>query len=309
MTVPGLVSVVVPTHDRADQVGGAVESVLAQTYADLEVVVVDDASTDRTPSVLDAYAEDDRVRVLRNETNRGVAATRNRGLNAARGQYVCPLDDDDRWHPEKLSRQVERLESLGEGYCGVYTAGRIVAPDGTVRERVDEGTSGDLFPEVLVEMCVRPHSGHLVRARCLEAVGGYDPTFNVACDWDLVIRLARRWRFGYVPSVLVERTEADDNLTGDPAYDVRARELVTGKHAAALAEVDAPTRRAFAAAAHRERGLYALHEGARWRAAREFVAATRAEPTPTHLILTALSPLGPGALDAARRLRDRSPLG
>src|SRR5262249_37649013 len=99
------VSVVMPTHDRADTVARAVQSVLVQTFQDLELIVVDDGSTDNTSAVLAALA-DPRLRVLRLDDNCGVSHARNIGVGAARGELLAFLDSDDEWLPEKLAAQV-----------------------------------------------------------------------------------------------------------------------------------------------------------------------------------------------------------
>src|SRR3954471_3920817 len=109
MTTPR-VSVVVPTHNRADVVGRAVASVLAQTERDLEVIVVDDASTDGTAQRLAELAKgDDRIRIIANAVALGGGGARNAGIAASRGQWVAFLDDDDEWLPAKLAIQLETL--------------------------------------------------------------------------------------------------------------------------------------------------------------------------------------------------------
>ncbi|HVV48376.1 MAG TPA: glycosyltransferase [Polyangia bacterium] len=128
----GEVSVVIPTYNRAALVGGAVESVLAQSYPRCHAVVVDDGSTDDTARVLARYADNPRVRVLR-QPNRGVAAARNAGLAAAEGAYVAFLDSDDRWYPWKLSVQVAVLQKLAtEGVGMLWTDMDIVDPEGSL---------------------------------------------------------------------------------------------------------------------------------------------------------------------------------
>ncbi|MWG33160.1 glycosyltransferase family 2 protein [Halomarina oriensis] len=298
-----LVSVVVPTHNRADTVGGAIETALDQTYDPLEVVVVDDGSTDATPERLADYADDPRVRTVRNDSSRGVAGARNRGLALADGEFVCALDDDDRWHPEKVARQVARLRELGEEYCGVYCGERVVV-EGEDHERervVTDGYEGDHLPNVLVRMDVLPHSGHLVRAWCLDAVGGYDERFDIACDWALAIELARRWQWGYVAAPLVERHRHGENLSSSAAYDVRARELVAEHFGDVVDEVG--VRRPFEAAAARERGLLAVENGDRRTARRELLTALRHVPSPAHAALVCASLGGRRALAGARAAR------
>lgn len=294
----GLVSAVIPTYNRADYVGGAIESVLDQTYEDVEVVVVNDGSTDDTVAVLDGYADDDRVRVRHNDENRGIPYTMNRGVEAARGDYVGVFGDDDRWRPTKAEKQVAAFDRLDDEFCGVYTGGVIYDTDGRVVDRVMPNRGGDLFPDVLVENTVLPHSGHLVRAECFEAVGGFDESFDIACDWDLTIRLSKRWKWAFVPELLVERTHHGGNVTSDPDYNVRCRLAVHEKFAADFAAHPAAARR-FEAGLHRERGIRALKAGDRVTAVRELSKALAGEPRGDHAALLTVAPFGPTAFSAA----------
>ena len=104
------VTVFIPVHNRELYIRVAVNSILAQTFEDFELVVVDDGSTDRTAEVLAGYA-DPRLRVLHNPTNLGIPASRNRGLEAARGEYIALLDSDDHAYPDRLARQVKYLDA------------------------------------------------------------------------------------------------------------------------------------------------------------------------------------------------------
>ena len=97
-----LVSAILPTYNRAEYVGGAIDTVLAQTHDEMEVVVVNDGSTDSTEERLAEYADDDRVRVRHNEENRGISASMNRAADLADGEFICVLNDDDRWHEQKV---------------------------------------------------------------------------------------------------------------------------------------------------------------------------------------------------------------
>src|SRR5436190_9018266 len=115
------VSVVIPTYNYARYLGAAIDSALQQTHAPLEVIVVDDGSTDDTPRLLDGYG--DRIRVIR-QKNSGVAAARNAGVREARGELIAFLDSDDLWKPRKLELQIARFEAdpgLGLVHCGAET--------------------------------------------------------------------------------------------------------------------------------------------------------------------------------------------
>ena len=298
-----LVSAVIPTYNRAEYVGGAIESVLSQTYDNVEVVVVDDGSTDDTREVLAEYDDDDRVRVLHNDENQGIPYTMNRGVDAAEGDYIGVFGDDDRWRPTKVEKQVEAFEQLDDDYCGVYTGGVITNLDGDIVQRVMTHHAGDVYPDVLVRNTILPHSSHLVRAECFEEVGGFDESFPIACDWDITIRLSKQFKWAFVPEVLVERTHHDTNVTGDPDYDVRCRRQVWEKFRADIARHPDVERR-FHAAWARERGVRALEADDRTEALTAFVEAFSSEPRGDHAALLGLAPFGPDALSTARSVRD-----
>src|ERR1043165_6513590 len=117
---PPLVSILIPVCNGEASIGQALDSALGQTHANLEVIVVDDGSRDRTSEVVDGVARrDGRVRLV-TQPNRGGAAARNRALAAASGEFVAPLDADDLWDPSKIARQVRRIEAAGEGGGLVY---------------------------------------------------------------------------------------------------------------------------------------------------------------------------------------------
>ncbi|MFC7068748.1 glycosyltransferase family 2 protein [Halobaculum lipolyticum] len=207
------VSVVVPAYQRGDMVGRAIDSALAQTVEDVEVVVVDDGSTDDTETVVTAY-EDDRVRYVAHERNRGVSAARNTGLAAATGEYVAFLDSDDEWLPRKLDRQLTTLAERGEGwvgaYCGIATGGlspldRLAA---VVSERLFRSAApregGRELAEALLSMQVfmGPGSTLLVERDVLEATGGFDEGLSLFEDWDLVLRVLEAGKLAYVDEPL-----------------------------------------------------------------------------------------------------------
>lgn len=117
-----LISVVMPVYNAERFVAQAIESVLAQTYRNLELILVDDCSTDHSLSILQYYAQKDtRIHVLANEQNSGVANTRNTGIQAANGTYIALLDSDDCWHETKLEKQISRMMSMNAdiSYCSV----------------------------------------------------------------------------------------------------------------------------------------------------------------------------------------------
>jgi glycosyltransferase involved in cell wall biosynthesis len=187
------VSIVLPTFNQARWLDGAIESVRRQTFADWELLVVDDGSTDDTPAVVARHAGDGRIRHLPGRRAERAAA-RNRGIAASTGELVAFLDADDRWLPEKLARQVEALAAApAASFC--YTLARFVDADDRPLpiRKPPHAVRGDLFPALMRANLIIIASV-VARRRCLDEVGGFDETLPVyGCeDWDIWLRLARR---------------------------------------------------------------------------------------------------------------------
>jgi GT2 family glycosyltransferase len=223
-----LVSVVVPSHNRARLLRRTLRSILAQHLRDLEVVVVDDGSTDETAAV--AAATDPRVMVLRNQRPGGVSAARNRGIAAARGAWVAFCDDDDLWSPEKLARQLEAAEHARAGW--VY-AGDVNVDDSL--RVLSGGRPPD--PAAVVDLLPRWNpissggSNVVVRSEVLTAVGGFDSSLRRTEDWDLWIRLARTGSPAWVCEPLVAYRFHAGNVTTDPGEMVEEARTLAVRHA------------------------------------------------------------------------------
>lgn len=206
-----MVSVVLPTYDRGPVVGDAIESVLAQTYDRLELLVVDGGSTDGTRAVVESIA-DPRLRYHRRPEPAGVSAARNLGVAETTGEFVAFVDSDDRWRPDKLERQVTALRRSTDEYAVSYTG--IEKADGEPRTR--RGTSGDVERAVRRMAVPTYTSTLLVRRRAFEACGGFDESLPCFEDWELCLRLAADYRFRYVDDPLVLKGMTGDNVSADP---------------------------------------------------------------------------------------------
>ena len=211
------VSVIIPTYNRAALVRRAAASALAQTYGAYEVVVVDDGSTDATLEALGPFLS--RIKFLRAPENRGVSATRNLGITAARGEWLAFLDSDDLWLPDKLARQMAYLAAHPETlWCQTeeiwVRRGVRVNPPRSCRK---EG--GRIFLRSL-ERCLVSPSAAILHRRLLEEHGGFDETLPVAEDYDLWLRLAWRYPVGLLPEPLViKRGGHPDQLSRQPGLD------------------------------------------------------------------------------------------
>lgn len=205
------VSVVIPTYNRAHCLPRALESVLRQTFADFEVIVVDDCSTDDTQAYL-ATIRDSRLRVLRHEVNKGGSGARNTGIAAARAELVAFQDSDDEWLVTKLARQVEEYRrnadpEYGAIYCGKITYGEAGFRDYGPRKVYYaplphcEQTSGDILHALLKHPMISTQT-LMVRKDLLDQIGGFDETLKLGQDWDLTIRLARITKFLFIEEPL-----------------------------------------------------------------------------------------------------------
>lgn len=202
-----LVSFVIPTYNYADFVGKALDSLLGQTLVDLELIIIDDASTDDTQRVLERYRQDPRVLVVRHTSNRGNIRTYNEGLAMARGEYIGLLSADDVClRPDAVARQAAVFHSdpqVGFVYSGqawVDESGRLLmvnqrSPVDQIREGLEE------FKDLIFTNYV-PASGTLVRRACHEQLGYYDERLPDAGDWELWLRIATRYRVGYIAEPL-----------------------------------------------------------------------------------------------------------
>jgi glycosyltransferase involved in cell wall biosynthesis len=218
------VSVLIAAYNAAAFLQPTLDSVLGQTFADFEVLVIDDGSRDDTAGVVRRTMDaDPRVRLIVQE-NHGLSATRNHGIRAARGALIAFLDHDDLWHPEKLAAQVAVLDAdQRTGVVSCYSA-LIDEAHCCLGWRFGGAADGDVYAEMLEWDVVSGGSVALVRRAALEAVGPFDESLAIREDWDMWIRLARRHRFATVPRVLVGYTRKAGNASRD--YERMAEEGV-----------------------------------------------------------------------------------
>ena len=205
------VSVVIPTYNYGHYVAGALKSALRQTCADLEVIVVDDASTDDTAAVVRPYLADARVAYHR-VPHGGVSAAKNQGIHLARAPLVAFLDADDLWLPRKLERQLAFFRADPE--LGVVYARRVLMDqDGRAVPYVQPTLHrGDVVRPLFLTNFVC-QSAAVVRRAVFAEVGLYDERYPPSEDWDLWLRAALRYRFDYVDEPLVRYRVGHASLT------------------------------------------------------------------------------------------------
>lgn len=222
-----MISVILPVYNRAATLGRCVRSVLAQTRADWELIAVDDGSADDSVSVIAAFG-DARIRVIRQEKNRGPSAARNAAMEAARGEYLALIDSDDEWLPPKLEKQIARLES---GDCEMCGCDYWLATDG-VDERVVLPAPVSWAEELHTKCELGNGTTLVLRRECATAVGAMDERLRVYEDWDWMLRLVQRFRYAVVAEPLA-RVHAG-GLRSAQAF-AAAAEIFLEKHAAEFA--------------------------------------------------------------------------
>lgn len=214
-----LVSVCIGVYNRERYIRECLDSVFAQTYTDLEVIVVDDASTDRSVEILETYG--DRITLIRRETNSGLPAVpRNQAIRSARGEFIAFLDSDDRWYPRKIEAQVAFLAAnpavmLVHTYCRLLDAeGR----EGAIRHEGVIPATGDVFVELLSH-CYIATSATMMRATFFTNYESFseERRFKIGEDYELFIRVAKNYLIGFIPEVLTAYRRAEGGISQQDA--------------------------------------------------------------------------------------------
>ena len=206
------VSVVIPTHNRAELLRSAITSVLNQTFQDFEIVIVDDTSQDHTPHVVNSFG-DGRIKYLRHNYNKGEGAARNTGVKNAQGEFIAFLDDDDEWLPEKLELQVTLLESSLPTVGCVYTGySKIEKVSGKLLCQKVLSVRGNILDHLVTENWLSS-STMLLRKECFVKAGLFDERLTFGADYDLWLRIAKYFDFECLDKPLATYCIHGNNVT------------------------------------------------------------------------------------------------
>jgi glycosyltransferase involved in cell wall biosynthesis len=270
------VSIVIPTYNRAGHIGQAIQSVLAQTFEDFEVLIVDDASTDNSEEIILGF-NDGRILYLRRNNNGGAAAARNTGIQAARGEFIAFLDSDDEWAPDKLEKQLAKFNSAERSTALVYSD--AVFSDvrtGTVLKNRIPKYEGYVHELLLQNDFIGGCSSTMVRTDAVRCVGGFDVGLPSRQDWDLWIRMARQYSIGYVPTpLLICNLGSGDRISGSLKKILEGTKLVLNKHSEHMKRVPKAYGKHLAAVAQIEL-IYDRRVG--WRAASDALSVFPFQP-------------------------------
>jgi len=226
------ISVIVPTYNAEKTIDDTLLSVRQQTYQDLDIIIVDDGSTDGTGEKCLAHARaDSRIRIV-SQANGGVAAARNRGIAEARGNFVAPIDADDLWSPTKIARQVRGLRNSGPDVLLVYNWSAYIDDDGAIIKTGEQpGFFGDVGLMLSYGNFVGNGSTALMLKSAVEAVGGYDSSLRArkaqGCeDWSLFLRLADIGHFALIADFLTGYRQPLNAMSRDIAQMLKSDEIV-----------------------------------------------------------------------------------
>ncbi len=213
-----LISCVIPTYNRSQKVVQAIESVLGQSYSNLEVLVVDDQSKDDTKQVVEKLAQGNpRIKYFYNPS-KGANNARNHGIKNAQGEFIAMLDDDDQWDKLKLEKQLQAFNKLDSNYGVVYCTfarkknnGKILR---THPSRFSSSKNGNILKRLLKRNFITT-STILVKTEVFKKSGLFNPRYKSFQDWELLTRIARDYYFYHIPEVLVNVYESGDSITLD----------------------------------------------------------------------------------------------
>ena len=195
---PALVSVIIPTHNRRKRLSAAIESVFAQTYSHLEVIVVNDASTDDTATWLESLAQK-KLTIINNPQSKGGAVSRNIGVQAANGTYIAFLDDDDTWEKTKIEKQIQLLEQENAVAANCYFTNHHLPR----KKAYVQKTGQTKFKAMLLDNMLGGASVCICRKKVFEQVNGFNSALPSAQDWDLWLKLVQCGKIVTVKEPLV----------------------------------------------------------------------------------------------------------
>lgn len=225
-----IISIILPSYNRAHILVRAIESIMNQTFQDFEVIVVDDGSTDDTEEKVRSI-KDKRIKYIRHEVNKGPAAARNTGISYASGSYIAFQDSDDEWQSEKLERQISIFHKAGEDVGVVYTGFWRIFSDRKVyypSEKI-KNKNGDIHYELLNGNFIGMPTV-MIKRECFNKVGLFDEALPPLEDWELFIRISRFYKFLLINEPLVLEYESNDSISKNRSSNIKSLRLIIEKH-------------------------------------------------------------------------------
>lgn len=236
-----LISVIIPTYNRCDKLKAAMESVLSQTYTNIELLIIDDGSTDNTREMVEEM-QDSRIRYIRLPQNMGAAAARNEGVRFAKGEIIAFHDSDDIWLSEKLEKQMSYWKEHPE-FSMIYCA--YLLHRDNLKFRTQPAERKELEGDILQYLLLRNFIGTptmLLRKACFEDVGGFNVALHCLEDWEFAVRFAESYYIGYVDEVLVKAYYSPGGISSKKAEYYETKCYVISKYQKYYVQYDVFTR-------------------------------------------------------------------
>ena len=230
-----IISVIIPTYNRAYLIGKAIKSVLNQTYQDFEIIVIDDGSTDNTKETVKSF-NNFKIRYICHTNNQGVSVARNTGIRASRGKYIALLDSDDEWLPEKLDKQIKVFKSEFPEVGVVYSNVLYIDESGKNMNKLrnPKKVEGYIYEDLLGGNYVGTPSTLLIKKECFNQVGLFDDLLNAENDWDMWIRIAKYYRFALIKIPLVKYRFHSNRISNNPELKIIMANRILVKYANVL---------------------------------------------------------------------------
>jgi glycosyltransferase involved in cell wall biosynthesis len=232
-SIARLVSVIVPAYNASATIERTLHSVMMQTYAHLEIIVVDDGSNDDTAAIVARIGREDSRIILLRQSNKGVARARNLGVAHARGEFIAPIDADDIWNSRKIEKQIAVMEGGGDRIGLIYCYSRHIDEYDVIiaQEWQQDKARGDVYALLIWSNFVANSSVPLIRRAYLQKVGGYDPSLLArgaqGCeDLGVYLALAERWEFDFVPEYLVGYRGGGERMSRNHVAMARSWEII-----------------------------------------------------------------------------------
>ena len=227
-----LVSVIIPAYNAEKFLSKTLESVLSQTYKNIEVLVIDDGSQDKTAEIVKSIAQKDSRVILLQQQNIGVAAARNLGINNSTGEFIAPIDADDIWYPQNLEKQVQCLLQADSSVGLVYSwSVDINEEDKLTGDFRAANIEGNVFKTLLCHNFLGNASSTVIRRSCVEKIGGYNTQLKAqnaqGCeDWDFYLRIAEYYQFKVVPEFFIGYRKIANTMSGDYQKMAKSHDLM-----------------------------------------------------------------------------------
>lgn len=224
-----MVSVIIPTYNRAGTIMRSIQSVMEQSYSEWELIIVDDGSTDHTEDIVKSVTEQDtRVRYIPCPENKGQAYARNTGIQTARGEYIAFQDSDDCWMPDKLQRQMSMMEAHPE-YGLVY--GQVVYDEnGRLSVPYPPTDAG----EQIFKACLKQNQigtpTMLVRKAVFDKIGMFDTTLAALEDYELALRITKHFSTGFIAAPVLKAYKSADSVSRDLGNHLIASSIILKKY-------------------------------------------------------------------------------